>query len=576
MEELLRLMEEGKWEEALHVVLGMIKEKKDYTSELMILAATILEHFGDEKGARKYIEQGLRIDPKNYELYFMLGNQLVNSNPNQAFLSYENALFYCTQPEDQVVIQEAMDALEKEQIISVAPASIVILSYNQRELTQKCLESIRATCPKSAYEIVVVDNASEDDSVEYLRQQSDIILIENKENEGFPRGCNIGARKSAKDNDIFLLNNDTELFDNSLFMLRMGLYESPENGAAGACSNYVSNLQQIVKPFDSIEQWKEFARTLQIPEEKTLEDKPYLVGFALLIRRSIWDKVGELDERFTPGNFEDNDYGFRVMESGYHNVLCHNCFIYHKGSSAFGKRKDFGSLLQNNQQKMNAKWGFDVGYSLYPREEVLDMIQDDKEAEIHVLDVGCALGATIRRLKYRWPNAEVHGIEIRDDVASLGGSNFPIIAGDASTMELPWPTEYFDYIILADVVEHIAYPEPMLERLRGYLKEGGQLLVSLPNVMHYSVLQSYLLGHWTYEDAGILDRTHMRFYTAESANRLFTSLRYEVKQILPLTLKGEDVLPFVKELIEREETCEDIQFYAYQYLLRCVKNEANS
>ena len=57
MEELLRLMEEGKWEEALHVVLGMIKENKDYTSELMILAATILEHFGDERCARKYIEQ---------------------------------------------------------------------------------------------------------------------------------------------------------------------------------------------------------------------------------------------------------------------------------------------------------------------------------------------------------------------------------------------------------------------------------------------------------------------------------------------------------------------------------------
>ena len=468
-----------------------------------------------------------------------------------------------------MVIQEAMDALEKEQIISVAPASIVILSYNQRELTQKCLESIRATCPKSAYEIVVVDNASEDDSVEYLRQQSDIILIENKENEGFPRGCNIGARKSAKDNDIFLLNNDTELFDNSLFMLRMGLYESPENGAAGACSNYVSNLQQIVKPFDSIEQWKEFARTLQIPEEKTLEDKPYLVGFALLIRRSIWDKVGELDERFTPGNFEDNDYGFRVMEAGYHNVLCHNCFIYHKGSSAFGKRKDFGNLLQNNQQKMCEKWGFDAEYSLYPRLEIVNLITSSKNDKMRILDVGCALGATIRRIKYQFPEAEVYGVEEREIIGRLAGSNYPITATNLDNLDFLEDADQFDYVILEDAIGFMDHPENLLVKVQGYLKPEGILIACVPNVMHYEILQNYLLGHWNHENLN-------KSYTAESAIKLLTELNYKVDQVIPVPRKTVALLPFVKELIECEETCEELQFYAYQYLFRCVKNEADS
>ena len=91
---------------------------------------------------------------------------------------------------------------------------------------------------KRLLEIIVVDNGSKDGSVEWLRQQPDIILVENKENMGFPGGCNQGIKASSKGADIFLLNNDTMLPENALFWLRMGLYDRDENGAAGSVSNF--------------------------------------------------------------------------------------------------------------------------------------------------------------------------------------------------------------------------------------------------------------------------------------------------------------------------------------------------
>lgn len=98
-------------------------------------------------------------NPINYEGYLEYGKYLENVNLKQAYLTYENALFYCKDESIQVEIQNKLDEIEYRQG-KVEPASIVILSYNNRQLTQQCIESIRETTPESAREIVIVDNNS--------------------------------------------------------------------------------------------------------------------------------------------------------------------------------------------------------------------------------------------------------------------------------------------------------------------------------------------------------------------------------------------------------------------------------
>ena len=98
--------------------------------------------------------------------------------------------------------------------------SIIILSYNNLSLTIDCIESIRKYTDPNTYEIVVVDNNSQDETPNWLRSQDDLIVIFNQENVGFPKGCNIGIEAASKENDILLLNNDTIVTTNWLSNLQ--------------------------------------------------------------------------------------------------------------------------------------------------------------------------------------------------------------------------------------------------------------------------------------------------------------------------------------------------------------------
>lgn len=86
----------------------------------------------------------------------------------------------------------------------------------------------------------------------------------------------------------------------------------------------------------------------------------------------------------------------------------------------------------------------------------------------------------------------------------------------------------FDHIVFADVLEHLANPDIALERCRCFLEDGGSVIASIPNVAYYRVRQDLLLGRFDYGPFGILDKTHLRFFTAKTARLLFTECGYEV------------------------------------------------
>ncbi|MDE5873938.1 MAG: glycosyltransferase family 2 protein, partial [Lachnospiraceae bacterium] len=318
MERIIQRINDSDWEAAAEALLDVM-ETHEFNDTIAVLAATINEQLGDDDMMFSFIEKGLLYNYKNYELYLLLGNYYAARNVNQAYLCYENALYFCEGTEDYEYISELLDNFKKENSVNVPPYSFVILSYNTLELTRKCIESIRRNCKKGSYEIIIVDNASSDGSLEYLRQQEDIALIANDVNVGFPAGCNQGIAESAQGNDIMLLNSDTIVMPNAMFTLRMGLYASEDNGTAGCVTNFSGNSQIIGESFESIADYENYSIKNNIMREHIYEYKAWLVGFALLLKRSALDCVGEgLDERFSPGNFEDDDLCLRMLSMGYH------------------------------------------------------------------------------------------------------------------------------------------------------------------------------------------------------------------------------------------------------------------
>ena len=126
--------------------------------------------------------------------------------------------------------------------------SIVILSYNTKEYLQQCIASIRRYTEADSYEMIVVDNASTDGSAEWLREEqarsADLQVLFNRENAGFPKGCNQGMA-AARGQEILLLNSDTIVTPRYLEQMCTALYADEHNGAVSCAANHISNFQQV-------------------------------------------------------------------------------------------------------------------------------------------------------------------------------------------------------------------------------------------------------------------------------------------------------------------------------------------
>lgn len=140
-----------------------------------------------------------------------------------------------------------------------------------------------------------------------------------------------------------------------------------------------------------------------------------------------------------------------------------------------------------------------------------------------VLELGCGGGATLAWLRRQNRLSEAVGIEISPKAAALARPHLDAVhCFDFESALMPDPKQQFDVILCLDVLEHMGDPWAVVKRLvEDNLAQGGTLVISLPNVRHYSVLVPLLLeGNWDYQDAGILDRTHVRFFTHSTAETL--------------------------------------------------------
>lgn len=559
---------------------GMGKEMNQEEKEWMkagagekILAASQLMERQAWEEALEVIYQGIRADGRNYELYFMLAQckEMLGAT-QQAALSYENALFYASD-EDYGGIEECYQGFLASLPEMPRKVSFVLVTYNQLEMTRLCVESIRHNHPRGSYEILAVDNLSTDGTREWLAEQEDIRSVLNDENRGFPAACNQGAALAAEGNDIFLLNNDTIVMENSVYNLRMALYESEKTGAAGACSNEVGNRQKIVETFDSIEEYAGYAgrNNRYCPDRH--ERRLRLVGFAMMFRRSAWEKVRGFDERFGIGNYEDDDICMKLLEQGMDLVFCRDSFIFHFGSASFraldrARSEEYQRILRKNKGLFEEKWEIRWGYFSHVRHDLLGYIEEDRSRAFAVLEIGCASGATLLEIGNRYPHAKLHGIELDQDVAGLASHYLEIRQGDIQEKRNPFGRR-FDYIVLGDVLEHLRDPEDILMELKDWLNPGGCLVISVPNIMHISVLEPLLHGRFTYRDEGILDRTHLKFFTRAELVEMMGRCGYAIERMGGNTveLSGKEE-GYLRRLCQMDAQISEEELRVYQYRLK--------
>lgn len=201
-----------------------------------------------------------------------------------------------------------------------------------------------------------------------------------------------------------------------------------------------------------------------------------------------------------------------------------------KGFIAFNflKEEFFVSGKRSSALPAGRQENYSLGAFVYgSHNQIIELVGRNKK----VIDVGCNKGYLSSKFKEN--GCYVVGIEADLESANIAKKICDeIVIGDIEQMEkLQYPDNYFDCMVLADVLEHLKNPEKALLVLKRYLNTKGFIVASLPNIARIDIRLNLLFGKFDYTETGILDRTHLRFFTLTNAKKLFTDCGYKILQV---------------------------------------------
>lgn len=296
---------------------------------------------------------------------------------------------------------------------------IIIPIYNAYDCLSPCIDSVIKNTDLNNNRIVLIDDKSPDERVlplleKYASENDAIVLLKNEENLGFVGTVNKGMKYS--ENDVLLLNSDTEVSTNWLDNMKETAYSEPKVASVTALSNNATlasvpiGLQRNELPSNmSFDEYAEMVSKIAYSDTFEL---PTAHGFCMYIRREALDTIGVFDEEaFGKGYGEENDFSFRALDYGFKNLLCTKTIVYHKESQSFSEKRqklaeEHGKILESRYPIYNQRIGLwcqsfpikkvceniDYQIQMYDRKNILMIIHDfDLEhlggTTMHVMDI---------------------------------------------------------------------------------------------------------------------------------------------------------------------------------------------
>lgn len=267
-----------------------------------------------------------------------------------------------------VLPDETVDAVLSRRLPRPRPApveepraTIVVVTHGGLVFTRLCLESVLAHT-EGAYELVVVDNASPDDTADYLRaltaRDGRVRVLFNEANVGFAAASNQGV-DVGRAGAVVLLNSDTIVPPGWLSGLLRHL-EDQRVGAVGPVTNRSGTESEIPAEYGTYEELLELAERRARDRAGARLEVGMLTMFCVALRQEVVAAVGPLDPRFGAGTLEDDDYAERLRRAGYQLFCAEDVFVHHFGEASFGylvATGEYDRLLAENRARFGAKWG---------------------------------------------------------------------------------------------------------------------------------------------------------------------------------------------------------------------------
>jgi spore maturation protein CgeB/SAM-dependent methyltransferase/thioredoxin-like negative regulator of GroEL len=273
-------------------------------------------------------------------------------------------------------------------------------------------------------------------------------------------------------------------------------------------------------------------------------------------------------------NDEERD---RISRQGRKEVLAHHTYAHRTETMINILNDKISGVDKEKPASMSEK---PVSYYENIRNDLIPLIPKDARC---ILEVGCGSGRTGLELKKN-NGAFVAGIEMNPTAANLAKDVLDdVIQGDIETIDLPYSDGSFDCILFADVLEHLVDPLSALVKVRRLLKAGGSIVTSIPNVQFHGVIHQLIEGNWTYEKEGILDETHLRFFTYKEIEKMFTRAGYSIQEIGEVldpqyekfSSNNATALNFGRTQISDLSPEEIKKFFVFQYLISAKPTNVN-
>jgi GT2 family glycosyltransferase len=241
-------------------------------------------------------------------------------------------------------------------------ASVVVLTHDNLAFSRMCVASILENTEYPNYELIIVDNASQDGTRQEMERVAQTVrnmhVIANDHNAGFGPGNNQGLAVATGDL-LFLLNNDTMVPRGWLTRLARHLTDN-DLGLLGPATNRSCNEAQIDLRYQTWAEYQAEARRLSREYDGVRYPIRMPMMFCTGFRRDVFEKIGPLDERYEVGMFEDEDYALRAKAAGYAVAWTPEVYVHHAYHASIGKllpTGDYMRLVEQNKSRFEEKWG---------------------------------------------------------------------------------------------------------------------------------------------------------------------------------------------------------------------------
>ena len=443
-------------------------------------------------------------------------------------------------------------------------ATVVITAYNQKQSLALCLEWLQGV--SGIADIVIVDNGSTDGTSEMLaeiRGGGYIYFDEGFQSYG-------KAWNAAVDNfpmsEVIVFMEPQFILGRECIARLAEILQREKCGIAAPMCNGFENYQHM--DIGTVAYLLRKEETLAAEEGANFRSLD-IAHCVWAVSREVLEENGRFEERLCNPKNVFIDYKLRLVQKGYQFRVCDRALAY---DPLCGREKPYAPVVseKDDREVLKSKWQMNY-FNLAPNRNLANLIEEEKDAPIRVLEIGCDLGATLLEIRNKYPNSQLYGLEINESAVAIARYLVEAQAGNIEDKEIPFEGT-FDYILFGDVLEHLWDPQGVLRYCREKLSGHGAVLACIPNLMHISVMRQLINGRFQYGDTGLLDRSHIHLFTYYQIILMFQEEGYtveEMRNITPPFSQEEEGL--AEKLLELSKSTDMHMYQTFQYLVRARK-----